>query len=157
MISSRGQYKFVAPPEWMEINGGILPARDVADDGSAAILRGEDACFLAEASFRAKLYRNYGTTYAVPSVGGEIDSAVVGGALSRIRDYPSHSYNYVKYAIPGTPAFEGSYVKDVGTGDVVQGVISSGVYLFSPATPSGPIPGPLDSDLMRRAYYDLRK
>ncbi|MGN0846833.1 MAG: hypothetical protein ACI4RA_05555 [Kiritimatiellia bacterium] len=52
MIGARDQYAFVdlsQVPE-MRIDGGILPARDVAADGSWRVLRGEDAAFLQEAA-----------------------------------------------------------------------------------------------------------
>ena len=48
MIRSRGEYKFVTIPETIRIDGGIMPARDVAGDGSWRQLRGEDPAFLME-------------------------------------------------------------------------------------------------------------
>lgn len=48
MIRSRGEYKFVTIPETIRIDGGIMPARDVAGDGSWCQLRGEDPAFLME-------------------------------------------------------------------------------------------------------------
>lgn len=161
MISDRSKYRFVTPPDWMEINGGILPARDVADDGSSSVLRGEDACFLTEAARRAFAYRRYGTPFNSldeNAVGEEISTNPVGGAIHNIVEYPSHSYNSVKYAIPGSPSFVGSYVKDVGSGDIMAGVLSGGMYIFAPSNPSwGGLQGVLDSDAIRRAYYDLRQ
>lgn len=160
MISDRSKYRFVTPPDWMEINGGILPARDVADDGSSSVLRGEDACFLTEAARRAFAYRRYGTPFNSldeNAVGEEISTNPVGGAIHDIVEYPSHSYNSVKYAIPGSPSFAGSYVKDVGSGDIIAGVLSGGMYIFAPSAPSGGLQGILDSDAIRRAYYDLRQ
>lgn len=48
MIKSRGEYKFVTIPETIRIDGGIMPARDAAGDGSWRQLRGEDPAFLLE-------------------------------------------------------------------------------------------------------------
>ena len=43
MINSRDKYDFVTIPDEIRIDGGIMPARDVAADGSWKHLRGEDA------------------------------------------------------------------------------------------------------------------
>lgn len=48
MIRSRGEYLFVTVPETIRVDGGIMPARDVAGDGSWRQLRGEDPAFLME-------------------------------------------------------------------------------------------------------------
>lgn len=48
MIRSRGEYLFVTVPEAIRVDGGIMPARDVAGDGSWKQLRGEDPAFLME-------------------------------------------------------------------------------------------------------------
>lgn len=48
MIRSRGEYLFVTVPETIRVDGGIMPARDVAGDGSWKHLRGEDPAFLLE-------------------------------------------------------------------------------------------------------------
>ena len=48
MIKSRDKYDFVTIPDEIRIDGGIMPARDVAADGSWKHLRGEDAAFLLE-------------------------------------------------------------------------------------------------------------
>ena len=48
MINSRDKYDFVTIPDEIRIDGGIMPARDVAGDGSWRQLRGEDAAFLME-------------------------------------------------------------------------------------------------------------
>ena len=48
MIKSRDKYDFVTIPETIRVDGGIMPARDVAGDGSWRQLRGEDAAFLME-------------------------------------------------------------------------------------------------------------
>ena len=47
MISSPSDYRYIAPVG--QIDGGILPARDVAANGSAHDLRAEDLCFAIEA------------------------------------------------------------------------------------------------------------
>lgn len=49
MITSREQYRFVEIPDGIRVDGGIMPARDVAGDGSWRHLRGEDVAFLMEA------------------------------------------------------------------------------------------------------------
>ena len=48
MIRSREEYLFVTVPETIRVDGGIMPARDVAGDGSWRQLRGEDPSFLLE-------------------------------------------------------------------------------------------------------------
>lgn len=48
MIRSREEYLFVTVPETIRVDGGIMPARDVAGDGSWRQLRGEDPAFLME-------------------------------------------------------------------------------------------------------------
>ncbi len=48
MIKSREEYLFVTVPETIRVDGGIMPARDVAGDGSWRQLRGEDPAFLME-------------------------------------------------------------------------------------------------------------
>ena len=47
MIESAQDYQLVTPVG--QIDGGILPARDVAADGSAHAVRAEDLCFALEA------------------------------------------------------------------------------------------------------------
>ena len=49
MINARDKYDFVTIPDEIRIDGGIMPARDVAADGSWKQLRGEDAAFILEA------------------------------------------------------------------------------------------------------------
>ena len=48
MIKSRDKYDFVTIPDEIRIDGDIMPARDVAGDGSWRQLRGEDPAFLME-------------------------------------------------------------------------------------------------------------
>ncbi len=48
MISSREEYLYVAVPGEIRVDGGIMPARDAAGDGSWRALRGEDPAFLLE-------------------------------------------------------------------------------------------------------------
>lgn len=64
MLSSASEYKIITPPAGIVINGGILPARDVASGDASNVLRGEDACFLAEAAARM---RRYSGTSGTPS------------------------------------------------------------------------------------------
>lgn len=53
ILSNRNDYKFVNPvPNDIIIDGGILPARDAAQDDSWKILRGEDPAFILEATSR---------------------------------------------------------------------------------------------------------
>lgn len=48
MINDRSQYEFVTIPSEIKIDGGIMPARDVAGGNAWRLLRGEDPCFLLE-------------------------------------------------------------------------------------------------------------
>ncbi len=49
MIDTATDYQYVTPVG--QINGGILPARDVAADGSSSVIRAEDLCFATEAVY----------------------------------------------------------------------------------------------------------
>lgn len=157
MITQRSQYKFAIPPVGMVIDGGIMPARDVAGDGSWRVLRGEDACFLLEAARRVQLYRTYGASVSQETVDGAIKASVMQAAISGIASYPSHEYNGVEYSFAGEPELNYSYAMDVGTGDVVSAVLSNARSQFVPASSPSDISGGLYADAIRKAYYDLRK
>lgn len=60
MINNRQQYDFVTIPATMHIDGGILPARDVAQSG-VKVLRGEDPAFLLEALAERQFVTNPGS------------------------------------------------------------------------------------------------
>lgn len=157
MITTRSQYKYAIPPESMVIDGGIMPVRDVAGDGSWRVLRGEDACFLLEAAKRAQLYRAYGASVSPGEVDIAVRAADVRSAISGIVNYPSHQYSGIKYSYQGPPELNYSYVMDVGTGDVVNAVLSNARSPFVPASSPSDVSGGLYADVMRKAYYDLRK
>jgi len=65
MINTPQDYQLVTPVG--QIDGGILPARDVAADGSAHALRTEDLCFATEAVRERDLYGSISTTTSLPS------------------------------------------------------------------------------------------
>lgn len=56
MIDQRSGYKNITVDANIRIDGGVMPARDIADDGSWKVLRGEDLAFLKEASEQRRLY-----------------------------------------------------------------------------------------------------
>ena len=49
MIDDRSQYEYIEIDDDIRVDGGIMPARDKAGDGSWAVLRGEDIAFATEA------------------------------------------------------------------------------------------------------------
>lgn len=65
MITRPQDYQLVTPVG--VIDGGILPARDVADNGSAHALRTEDLCFAIEAVRERDLYGSISSTTPLPS------------------------------------------------------------------------------------------
>ena len=86
MIAQPQDYKLVSPVGL--IDGGILPARDVAADGSAHALRTEDACFLAEAGRRINAYRfsTSGVPYGEGEPGLVLDRGPFVGATHGIQE-----------------------------------------------------------------------
>ena len=78
MIKSRDKYEFVTIKDEIRIDGGIMPARDVAADGSWKHLRGEDAAFLMEGMRERR--RAIGHSYA-PAV---MDRFIWGSRLAGV-------------------------------------------------------------------------
>lgn len=160
MISDRSKYRFVTPPDWMEINGGILPVRDVADDGSSSVLRGEDACFLAEAATRMSLYRGYGAgvqaSDAVVEMG--MESSLMNSARTGIAGATMES-GLLKYSFGGAPDPKYGYVLDAGDSPLerLSSALNNTPSIFSPASGVIQPSASLDADSVRRLYYDLRK
>lgn len=163
MIATREEYVFNAPPQGIIIDGGILPARDVASDGSWRVLRGEDPCFLAEAASRMWAYRDYFTSLRAPLF----------PVSSSIRAYDiSSAYYYIignSYYPGGNRVF---YKNPIGASEFIEGVGGSSgitVALNSLAPGMASVPSfvgdvsafmpdkPLVADELRKVWYDFRQ
>ena len=59
MIYSRSDYEYMSIDADILVNGGIMPVRDLANDGSWKVLRGEDMAFLKEAMHQRYLSDPY--------------------------------------------------------------------------------------------------
>lgn len=66
------------------MDGGIMPARDVADDGSWKVLRGEDVCFMTEAAKRRIALQRFSSAPwpAFSNVPASSDDALLHRALT---------------------------------------------------------------------------
>ena len=109
MINSRSDYVVAEPPQGITIDGGIMPARDVADDGSWKILRGEDPSFLMEAGLRINAYAGFTNTYPYSGsfpyqVKHELSRQDLEAAIYQIHR-GSHSSGSGMYTWPEAPVF----------------------------------------------------
>ena len=92
MINSRDKYDFVTIPDEIRIDGGIMPARDVAADGSWKHLRGEDAAFILEAVAERRC-AVAGVTVEKTLLTREINAARLANAVRPLHGvYPFHRY-----------------------------------------------------------------
>lgn len=162
MINRREDYKFTTPPEGIQIDGGIMPARDVADDGSWKVLRGEDPCFLAEAITRMLTFRRYGA-YSPLSVERKVSGMQWTYIVEHLRDTSRYGDEF--YVFDRHPATAGTYKMNVGgaSADDYFGAIlnslSEGSYrhpeFFSDVYPNWG--DKLEADKVRKVWYDYRQ
>ena len=167
MIASVSDYRLVTPPSGMTVDGGIMPARDVAGDGSWRLLRGEDMCFLNEAAMRLLAYRSFGAHYTIlPDLG--IVARRVARQQLRQTISPIHDAAYYGKVWPSPPtplSATDHYLEDVVPGRdsdtvrFVDGCLQSGCRSasasFLASTGDFPAGGALVADSVRRIYHDL--
>ena len=107
MINSRDKYDFVTIPDEIRIDGGIMPARDVAADGSWKHLRGEDAAFILEAVAERRC-AVAGVTVEKTLLTREINAARLFNAVRPLHDLYSPFRRYCKtIPSPVAPAYMG--------------------------------------------------
>lgn len=103
MISSADDYIWVTPGVDIRIDGGIMPVRDVANDGTWKVLRGEDVAFCLEGAYErcgagAIIGPDYYSKYT-----RNVDKVIIGSrwraAVRSLRDAADRAINDV----PGYP------------------------------------------------------
>ena len=174
MISSPSDCLFVDVPSGIRIDGGIMPARDVAGDGSWRVLRGEDPAFLLEAALERDYARLIGAAgdgefnnrvdYLRAACGGglmdrEIRERRLEEAATMVRRLRPH---YARSAtLPEVSIGQTRYPGAVH--DVCFGSVPLDLDLEIPAASlvSDPedfsVGGSLRSDSVRALYYDFAR
>ena len=156
MIERAQDYQLVTPVG--QIDGGILPARDVAADGSAHALRVEDACFLAEAASRAWAYYKFFTSgRATMAASHCLDAEVVNNAQGLIQQCTE--YGASRYVFARTPVVKGEYVMNVGGNtsiDAALGILYQGVASVPNFVGNG-VSFALSTDELRKVWYNYRQ
>lgn len=173
MLNTPSDYKYTIPETGIIIDGGIMPARDVANDGSWKILRGEDPCFLSEAARRCKLYRRYCDSKdedPVP-VGREVTKELRAGPYvdlrGRLVDAARGQEGEGQFAMPFNPTIkprniialkaDATQAPSVTWQEVINGsFVNSPLHSVSISgnTPPG---DSLLADYVRSRFYDFRK
>lgn len=171
MLDDASDYKYVTPPQGMRIDGGIMPARDVAGDGSWKVLRGEDPFFLAEAIARMSGFRRYCTAGAANVIpvteevsgdvwnrGGTSSTQCIVKGLMDVANYGGSQYVFTDQ-----PTSAGTYKTDVGGNDDMASVLASldtgaaSAPSFSSDTGYTWSGHPLIADNVRKVWYDYRQ
>ena len=152
MIKSRDKYEFVTIPDEIRIDGGIMPARDVAADGSWKHLRGEDPAFLMEGV--QERWRAIGLYYTHVEMDRALRASRLQGVVYEIRNMVSRM---------GAPYFVKPF-EDV----TVHGAENSSFDTFFPdarfqaeylASSAGDFAmgAPLRADPVRALFYDMQR
>ena len=152
MIKSRDKYDFVTIPETIRVDGGIMPARDVAGDGSWRQLRGEDAAFLMEGIQERR--RAIGLSYTPVEMDRFLRASRLAGVAHDIRQM---ALSWVE------PYFVKPF-EDVA----VHGKFNTNFYTFFPdarfaaeylASSEGDFVAgsPLRADPVRALFYDMQR
>lgn len=150
MITRAQDYQTITPVG--VIDGGILPARDVAADGSDHTLRAEDRCFAIEAVNERNSVVNYSSSVQLPSpsltnwgegldiVHKRLKNAVFdpGRAIALSAVFTSADYSTEKASLNA----------------IVSGSVLSSCYVRP--TPFSKM-FVLNNDPLRRFYYDLQR
>ena len=152
MIRSREEYLFVTVPETIRVDGGIMPARDVAGDGSWRQLRGEDPAFLME-----------GVRERQAALGLAVTTAVMDRALraSRLADV---AYDIRKMASRRAAPYFVKPFENVA----VHGAVDSSFDTFFPdakftaddlasSEDDFAVGAPLRADPVRALFYDMQR
>lgn len=148
MINSRDKYDFVTIPDEIRIDGGIMPARDVAADGSWKHLRGEDAAFILEAVAERRC-AVAGVTVEKTLLTREINGGRLFNAVRQLNVSPFGRYCKT-IPSPVAPA----YLRDlVGLDEAFDSRIEE--YDLKSRPDSFMQGNPLVADEIRRVYLDL--
>ena len=152
MIKSRDKYDFVTIPETIRVDGGIMPARDVAADGSWKHLRGEDVAFLMEGIQERR--RAIGLSYTPV----EMDRILRASRLAGV------AYDIRQMALSWVAPYFVKPFEDVA----VHGAVNGNFYTFFPdamfaaeylASSEGDFAAgaPLRADPVRALFYDMQR
>lgn len=164
MISNPTDYKMLTPPGGVLIDGGIMPARDVAGDGSWKVLRGEDPCFLLEAGRRIAVYafQEPSLVFGLGEVTKTVDAQPMKSAIYGIREGVKSGRTW-----PNAPALKNGfgYYPDIvqpgttGTADLWDGCLTPATVSATEAFVSAPSDfstgNPLRADNVRKIFHDL--
>lgn len=149
MINSRDKYDFVTIPDEIRIDGGIMPARDVAADGSWKHLRGEDAAFILEAVAERRC-AVAGVTVEKTLLTREINAARLFNAVRPLHGISPFNRYCKTIPSPVAPA----YLRDlVGLDEAFDSRIEE--YDLKSRPDSFMQGNPLVADEIRRVYLDL--
>lgn len=149
MINSRDQYDFVTIPDEIRIDGGIMPARDVAADWSWKHLRGEDAAFILEAVAERRC-AVAGVTVEKTLLTREINAARLFNAVRPLHGISPFNRYCKTIPSPVAPA----YLRDlVGLDEAFDSRIEE--YDLKSRPDSFMQGNPLVADEIRRVYLDL--
>lgn len=173
MIDNCNKYIAATPPNDILIDGGIMPARDVAGDGSWKILRGEDPCFLLEAARRiyAYTFSDDGYDYDVTKkvAGAPIRAAIDGIHHGTVQDGANYkTWPHRPVLVNGSYSGTGwRYIPDVvsygtsGTANYWDGCLTAATRSAASdfkASRSDFFTGrALIADNIRKIFYDLNR
>ena len=152
MIKSREEYLFVTIPETIRVDGGIMPARDVAGDGSWRQLRGEDPAFLMEGVRERK--RAIGLSYTPVEMDRALRASRLAGvaydirkmATRRVRPYFVKPFEDVAVHGAGNSNFDTFFPDAKFTAED----IASSEDDFA-------VGAPLRADPVRALFYDMQR
>ena len=153
MIKSRDEYDFVTIPDEIRIDGGIMPARDVAGDGSWRQLRGEDPAFLME-GVRERKKAVWASTETRVELDRAIRASRLAGVAFDIRKMASHraAPYFVKpfedVAVHG--AVDGSFDTFFQDAKFTADDLASSEDDFA-------VGAPLRADPVRALFYDMQR
>lgn len=152
MIKSRDKYEFVTIPETIRVDGGIMPARDVAGDGSWRQLRGEDPAFLLEGILERR--RAIGLSYTHVEMDRALRASRLASVASAIREMAK-----VSFAPYFVKPFEDVAVhgkSDTSFDTFFPDSRFAAEYLASSAGDFA-IGAPLRADPVRALFYDMQR
>lgn len=172
MLDRLSDYKFTIPESGVIVNGGIMPARDVAGDGSWKVLRGEDPCFLSEAARRMRVFRHYTGSKdeqprpAYANVTKAVEAAPLGYIRSEVADAAgSPDLGDGNYAMPFSPSMrQGNIIQlkaDTAQASITWKEVINGTFYNTPLhgvtflQPS--FSSHLTGDAIRQLFYNHRQ
>lgn len=149
MIKSRDEYDFVTIPDEIRIDGGIMPARDVAADGSWRHLRGEDPAFLMEGIMERETVLRFWTSALHDDMDRFLRGSRLAGVAFRIRRMAPYFVKTFKDAAvhgKGDPSFDTFFPDAKFTADDLASSESD----FA-------VGAPLRADPVRALFYDMQR